>query len=645
MTGLVQNSADVRFREIDLSQTIRSVSSSIGAFVFASAKGRPGRYNITTPADFITEYGYPSASVSFGHYSALDALKQMGQIWCDRVVNSDALWSAGLLADNGSGTTVASSVSGGVSSPLTANIPWATIIAGPNIPIFVLTPKSGPGSWANTIAFRVRSDNLLPPAAPTAIPVTGTGALGAATYTYKLTVTGKQGETMASATVSPVLSSTGQIVLSWPLVEGAIAYNIYGRTGGTLFLIIQLGAGTTTWTDNGTISPTSTQSPASPPPTTTNFDLWTYDTTISTSTPQLIQTVTLQDEIDAQGQQLQITQKVNAFNPYVNVASNVPSLVSVPTIHSTVGLTYLAGGASGTAPTIFQIAADWTNQFSHQSAVQANILVNGGYSTPTVQQAMDAAAQTRGDATTILDVPSTNQDFQSAIDYRNNTLNLNSSYSALYTPDLLESDNYNGKVLYIPPSGAVAAVYALTDNIAGPQFAPAGLNRGQLNVQGIRPQSNGRQYNDAERTSLFQAQVNYSRTFLGLGTAVFEQVTLQAKQSALSWVNVRRMINVIKISLKNFLVYDLHEPNDDFLRKLIVQSISDYLQSWKDARGIIDFLVIADKTNNPPNLYNLGILKISVFITPVIAVHEIQTDIIITKVGVAFSEINIQNLG
>jgi phage tail sheath protein FI len=125
---------------------------------------------------------------------------------------------------------------------------------------------------------------------------------------------------------------------------------------------------------------------------------------------------------------------------------------------------------------------------------------------------------------------------------------------------------------------------------------------------------------------------------------VFEQVTMQSKHSALSWLNVRRMINVIKTSVKDFLMFSLEEPNDDFARRQIVTACTQYLQTWKDARGILDFSVVVSDDNNSAAQFNLGILKVAFFITPIIPIHEIQVDVVVTKKGVSFSEINIQAL-
>ncbi|MGF4020936.1 phage tail sheath subtilisin-like domain-containing protein, partial [Staphylococcus aureus] len=142
----------------------------------------------------------------------------------------------------------------------------------------------------------------------------------------------------------------------------------------------------------------------------------------------------------------------------------------------------------------------------------------------------DSLAQQRGDCVALLDVPSNAQQFQQAINYRNLQLNLNSTYSALFAPDVLEADTINGKQQYVPFSGWAGALCARTDRVANPSFSPAGLNRGIVNVLGTRYT-----YDQGQMDALFQAQVNYTQTFVGQGIALWEQQTLAAQMSALSW--------------------------------------------------------------------------------------------------------------
>jgi phage tail sheath protein FI len=608
-----------------------------------SNKGRTSRFNVTTWTDFVAEYGERNAAVSFGHYCAKDFFDEGNYLDVVRVVNSDALYSAVLLKDDGTGVTSLLAISGGISDP--TNIAWNTWTGGGAKPMLLFYPKSGPGSYANSISIRVTSANLSQMSAPTLQSANTGGTLVSATYSYKISAISSVGETLASNAATVTIGgsiSTGTVTISWPSVEGAIGYNVYGRVGGSEKLLATLGAGTLSFVDDGTLTPNANVSPITNPSNlatpTPVFRVDVYDNTINTSTPQESWFCTLTDQVDGNGVQQEATQQINAFSSYINCASYASSLVSLPVVKNTTN-TAMAGGASGTAPTNSQIAAAWTNIFSDREHVNVNILINGGYSSVVVQQAMIQVASSRGDAVAVLDMPSTMQAYQDAITYRQLVLNANTSYAAIYTSDVFVSDTYNGKQLYVPPSGKVAAVYARTDRVAGPQYAPAGLNRGQVDVLSLR-----QNYNDSQRTQLFQTQVNYLRTFVGAGTAVFEQVTLQSNQSALSWVNVRRMVNTIKGGVKDFLMYSLQEPNDDFLRRQIVVALTEYLQFWKDARGISDFQVISDSSNNPDSAYNLGILKVTVIITPVIAVHEIGVDIVITKAGVSFKEINISQL-
>jgi hypothetical protein len=641
MPALTQQSAGVRFREIDLSQSLVSASTAVGAMVFVSSKGRPGLFNVTTWGDFVAEYGERNAQVSFGHYCAKDFFDEGNSLWCLRALNTDAAYSAILLKDV-AGVTTFQAISGGIADP--TNINWTTYTTGAS-PMLMFYPKSGPGSWANQIALKVRSQNFSQPAAPTATSQNTGGTLAAATFSYKIAAVSAIGDTLAStaATVTIASGSTNQVTVTWSAVADARGYKVFGRTSGSEALITTVGAGTTSFIDTGALTPDSTQLPITnagnlpaPDPT---FTLEVYDYNLSTGTPQETWTLTLTDYTDTSGRQLEAHQQLNAFSSYIGCATYVPNLGSVPVVKA-VGITSMAGGTSGTTPTNSQIANAWTNYFSDPQTVGANIFINAGYTNVTVQQTMYTVAQSRGDAIAILDMPSTMQLTQDAITYRQLVLNANTSYAAIYSSDVFVLDTYNNKQIYIPPSGKVAAVYARTDRVGGPQYAPAGLNRGQVDVLSLR-----QNYNDSQRTQLFQAQVNYLRTFVGAGTAVFEQVTLQSKQSALSWVNVRRMINVIKTGVKNYLMYSIHEPNDDFLRRQIVTSLTSYLQYWKDARGLLDFQVVCDSTNNPDSKYNLGILTVTIFITPVIAVHEIGVDIVITKAGVSFKEINISALG
>lgn len=645
MAVLTQQSSDVRFREIDLSQTLIQQSSANAAIVFVSKQGRAGLFHMTDAQTFLTEYGTPDPQVSFGHYCALDFFREGNSLTALRVVGTGALYAAAILNDDGSGNTQTSTIVGGVTDPVAPNPGFSTLAAAPKIPLVLFYPKHGQGSYANTLAIQIRSNNLPAPTGLAGTVQSAGGTLSAATYQYVVSAISSTGESLGSAQQAVVVSvgTTNQITLTWNAVAGAIGYKVYGRSSPTHY-IATVGGATLTYVDTGAVTPNAALSPITLVANLTltkTFFVDVYDTSTSTSTPVETFEVSLTNSVGDDGVQQEITQRINPFSQYINCTSNVPSLVTVPTITGwQAAYTLLGGGSSGTAPTNGNIQTAW-DSFNNTETSDVDALINAGYTDVGIQQEMEAVARKRGTAVALLDVPSTSQgSAQSMIDYRNLTLNLNSSYASLFGPDVLESDPYNGTALYVPFSGWAAALCARTDRVAQPWFSIAGLNRGLVNVLGVR-----QKFSDADRTLLFKAQVNYTRNFTGQGIALWEQTTMQAKASALSWLNVRRLVNIIKKSTYQFLIYALEEPNDDFLRRQIVSSISEYLTIIQNARGLQSFLVVSNDTNNPPDLYNAGILKVTVFITPTIAVHEIQLDLVITKEGVTYSEINISNLG
>ncbi|MDN3098667.1 hypothetical protein, partial [Enterococcus faecalis] len=166
------------------------------------------------------------------------------------------------------------------------------------------------------------------------------------------------------------------------------------------------------------------------------------------------------DYTDSNGLETELEQAINPFSQYIRVTSNVPSLPTpLPIISSVSTPVNMAGGNSGGAVTSLQVAGAW-NVFANKQLYKINILLNSGHASPDVQLAMDSLAQQRGDCVALLDVPSNAQQFQQAINYRNLQLNLNSTYSALFAPDVLEADTINGKQQYVPFSGWAGALCA-----------------------------------------------------------------------------------------------------------------------------------------------------------------------------------------
>ncbi|BAG41585.1 tail sheath protein [Ralstonia phage phiRSL1] len=633
-------SSKVIVNEINLSQVIAGASTSVAAQVIVSAQGPTlAPFNNTNPDAYLATVGNPNAQVSFDQYTALDYFKEGSNLWSLRVVGAGALYSALLMYTDGTSTFLRP-ITAGVADPTQPNWP-ALLPPGSFTALALFYPINGQGGYGNNTAISIASSNIASPTDLAATSASTGGTMVPATYQYQISAVSKSGEALVAPAVNIVIAAgtvTNSVTLTWTAVPGATAYNIYGRTSGALGLVAQVGAGsgTMTFTDTGAPLSNPTQQPITNPANVTTSPYFTvnvFNTVNSSIYPVETFTCTLMENTGPNGLETEITQAINPFSSWVQVTSNVPNLLVPPSSVGNASVQNLAGGNSGAAPTSLQVAGAWA-KFSNKQLYPINLLINGGHSTPDVQLAMDSLAQQRGDCVALLDVPSASQQYQQAINYRNLQLNLNSTYSALFAPDVLEADTINGKQQYVPFSGWAAALCARTDRVQNPAWSIAGLNRGLVNVLKTRYV-----YDEGQMNQLFQAQVNYTQTFIGQGIALWEQQTMSAQFSALSWLSVRRIVNVIKVSLYKFLLYSLQEPNDDFLGRQIVESCSSYLQNIQNARGLSAYKVVSDSTNNSADDFNSGIRNVTVVLIPTIPVHIINLQVVISKQGVSFSEV------
>lgn len=642
--------SDVYYEDRDLSQVIAGVSTSIGAIVGALRKGPVGKRLVNTVEGYISKYGVPDAQISFVGHSAIAFLQRSNQLWVNRVVGANARWGTLALHQAqpnqllGTGLGPLTLVPAALPDPDANGIPWATVGGTSSVQDNILAfYAEGPGSYSRDLSVAIQSDNLTIPTncraydfATIGVIIAGvntSGTLPADTYEYGVAAVNQVGETPVQLAQVTLPGGVAAYV-TWDRQPGAIGYSVYRRsTTGALPLqfLATIGASDNYYVDKGllipqNIAPTTTQT------FTPEFLVQVYDNTISRNNPVESFNCTLKDFTDGLGVQTEIGQQINGISQFVRVQNNVAAFLTPPVIY-TVDRTGMGVGDSGVAVMSSQIILGW-NTFEDDEDTEVRILINAGYAIPSVQLKMDTICSIRKDCIALLDVPANRQDANRAIDYRNIDLNLNSNRSALYTSDVFVEDEYSGKRLYIPPSGHMAAVYARTDSETYPWFAPAGMNRGQLAVLGLR-----KKYNKGERDNLWKAQINYIRDFKGMGRVVWEQRTLQVKQSGFSYVNVRRLMDTISVALRRSLLFYEFEPNDDFLRLQMKIAIEEYLRVIQQARGIKEFLVVIDASNNPPYITDLGQLNVDILIKPILPVEKIRIRGTITRQGASFSEL------
>lgn len=615
-------------KETDLSQIIPTVATAIGSIVGASSKGPANTpILVTSTKQFKELFGKPNAKVSFMHYAALAFLEEANNLWVVRATSSDATYGAVLLQKKGAAAPnlFATTTLNPAAFDFSASINGSTLPTD-NLALFYAV---GPGAYANTLRIETVSENLSAPSGVAAAIVASGGVLGAGTYSYKVTARNAIGETLAStaATATITTGTVNSISVTWPAVAGATAYTVYGRTSGTELRLSTVT--TNSFVDTGALTPAGALPTEGA--TTDEFTVKIYDTEVNAVVPAETFVCTLGNKVDGFGAQMELEQRINNQSTLVKVINAAKNFVTIPTLAS-VAKTTLGTGTSGTAVTDSTINNGWS-LFNDPEKITIRMMINGGYSSPTVQLHMDTVAHNRQDCVAILDMPSTMQSVQSALNYRMETLNLNSNRAAIYTPDLYINDNDNDIKLYVPPSGHIAAVYARNDYMAEAWFAPAGLNRGLLNILGLRWL-----YNQGDRDVLSPAQINHIRKFPGQGYAVWEQVTMQAKTSALSYVNVRRLLDVIGVAVEKALYYSVFDPNDDILRAQIVGMIGQFLENVKNRRGLYRYLVVCDKSNNSDYTTASGQLNVDVYLDPVIPASKIQLNLVITRTGMSFTE-------
>jgi Phage tail sheath protein subtilisin-like domain/Phage tail sheath C-terminal domain len=342
--------------------------------------------------------------------------------------------------------------------------------------------------------------------------------------------------------------------------------------------------------------------------------------------------VSLQLKLDGYGRQLNLEQVINGQSNLIRVKQNnqFAPFIANENLQFCASLTFanLSGGSDGANPTIADYLQAW-DLYDDPENIKFSLMINGGLTDVSIQAKMDEIATNRMDCCAILDVPSDKQKIQDAITWRRDSLNLDTSYSALYSPDLYISDEYNDGLLYVPPSGYIAAVCALTDRTRETWFAPAGMTRGHLNVRGLR-----HEYDLGQRDALQESQINPIRVVFGSGVKVWGQDTLQTLPSALQNLSVRRLMIFLENSISDSIIYSVFDPNDSFLRNSLKDRCQQFLEPVKRGRGVYGFDVVCDESNNFPETIANGDLMLDVYIDPVLPIKRIHLTAIINKTGV-----------
>ena len=305
----------------------------------------------------------------------------------------------------------------------------------------------------------------------------------------------------------------------------------------------------------------------------------------------------------------------------------------------------LAGGTDGAAVDVGDIDTGF-QVFNDAETIDVNLLIGA----PTLETGTDyddgvtqsnnliAIAENRKDVIAFISPPiaataqSTTQK-QDVIDFADQ---LNSTSYAFFDSTALKIyDKYNDVYRWIPAAGHMAGLCANTDEVADAWFSPGGFNRGQiLGVTKIafNPKK-------AERDDLYKKRINPIVSFPGEGTVLFGDKTLLSKPSAFDRINVRRLFIILEKAISTAAKYQLFELNDEFTRAMFRNMTEPFLREIKGRRGITDFKVVCDETNNTGEIIDSNQFVADIYIKPARSINFITLNFIATRTGVDFAEI------
>jgi len=316
-----------------------------------------------------------------------------------------------------------------------------------------------------------------------------------------------------------------------------------------------------------------------------------------------------------------------------NAAGVTFTAVTVPTLES------LSGGSDGSAVTVGQKKTAY-EKFQDAETVDIGLIIAGTCTTTHIDNLI-TIAENRKDA--IAFVSPERADVVNVASANTQTLNVIDAYSTIRSSSYVvfdsgykyQYDRYNDVYRYVPLNGDMAGLAARTDLIADSWYSPAGFNRG--NVRGaVKLAYNP---NKTQRDDLYRSRINPVVTFPGQGTVLFGDKTGLSAPSAFDRINVRRLFITLEKAIATASKFQLFEFNDEFTRANFRNIVEPFLREVQGRRGVTDFLVVCDETNNTGDVIDRNEFVAEIFIKPARSINFITLSFIATRTGVSFEEV------
>ena len=262
-----------------------------------------------------------------------------------------------------------------------------------------------------------------------------------------------------------------------------------------------------------------------------------------------------------------------------------------------------------------------------ESQAKANRIIS------IAEKRMDCVATVSPHRTGVVGVIDDDTQASNIVKYANGVKS--SSYGIIDSGYKYTYDRFNNVFRYIPTNGDVAGLMVRTNVRAYPWFSPAGQQRGVLN-NAVKVAFNP---NQNQRDELYQARVNPISFQPGIGILLFGDKTALGYASAFDRINVRRLFLTVEQALEGAAKAQLFELNDEITRANFVNIVEPYLRDVQAKRGIYDFLVICDETNNTPDIIDNNEFRADIFLKPAKSINYVSLTFVATRTGVSFEEV------
>ena len=299
----------------------------------------------------------------------------------------------------------------------------------------------------------------------------------------------------------------------------------------------------------------------------------------------------------------------------------------------------LASGNNGTAGTTAQLKTAY-EKYTDAETVDVNLIIAGKGDATHIDNLV-TIAESRKDC--VVFASPERSDVVNIANSETQTNNVKSFFDAITSSSYLVFDSgykytydkYNDVFRFVPLNGDIAGLAARTDLIADSWFSPAGFSRGV--IRGAVKLA----YNPTktQRDTLYRARVNPVTTFPGQGTVLFGDKTALSAPSAFDRINVRRLFITLEKAISTASKFQLFEFNDEFTRAQFRNLVEPFLRDVQGRRGITDFLVVCDETNNTGDVIDRNEFRADIFVKPTRSINFITLQFIATRTGVAFEEV------